>query len=214
MRSSMIKHIIFDFNGTIINDVELCLDLLNEILVGQGKTPVSLERYREVFKFPIKQYYIDAGVDFNIESFESLADKFIKKYQPKSFSCGLYDGTVETIKYLRAKGIKTYILSASERNNLLEQCEKYNICNLFDAILGIDDIHARGKVDIAVEYMKKANINPDEVLFIGDTLHDYEVSRAINCQCYLVSCGHQSIDILRKANVKILSKISDLRDIF
>ena len=210
----MIKHIIFDFNGTIINDVDLCLNLLNDILIKQGSTTISLERYKEVFKFPIKQYYIDAGVDFTKDSFEDLAVDFINKYQPASFKCGLFDGTVETIKYLREKGIKTYILSASEKNNLLEQCNVYGLCDLFDAILGIDNIHAGGKVEIAIEYMKKANIDPNEVLFIGDTLHDYEVSKAIGSHCYLVSCGHQAVSLLKKANVKILSKISDLKNIF
>ena len=210
----MIKHIFFDFNGTIINDVKLCLDLLNEILRKQGKRELTLEEYREVFKFPIKQYYIDAGVDFNIESFESLAVKFIEKYQPQSFSCGLYPNTRQTVEYLRNKGIHTYILSASEVNNLKEQCQVYGICDLFDEILGIDNIHASSKVDIAIDFMKKSNIEPSEALFIGDTLHDVEVAKAIGANSLLVCEGHQARSVLAKANVKILSTISDLRDIF
>ena len=210
----MIKHIFFDFNGTIINDVKLCLDLLNEILRNQGKRELTIEEYKDVFKFPIKQYYIDAGVDFKIESFESLAVKFIEKYQPASFKCGLYDGTVETIKYLKEKGIKTYILSASEVNNLKEQCEVYGITKLFDAILGIDNIHASSKVDIAKSYMRNMKIDPSEVLFVGDTLHDVEVAKSVGAEPILVSCGHQSTSVLAKASVKIIGRIADLRDIF
>ena len=57
------------------------------------------------------------------------------------------------------------------------------------------------------------NINGDEVLFIGDTLHDLEVSNAMGAKCVLVSCGHQSIDVLSKGNVPILNNVNGLVDI-
>ena len=94
----MIKHIFFDFNGTLIDDVNLCLELLNGLLASQGKASIDLKRYKQVFKFPIKDYYLDAGIDFSIESFESMAVRFIDEYQPKSLLCGLYEGVVDTIK--------------------------------------------------------------------------------------------------------------------
>ncbi|MBQ3253330.1 MAG: HAD family hydrolase [Acholeplasmatales bacterium] len=209
----MIKHIFFDFNGTIIDDVDLCIGLLNEILENQNKKTVSKEEYKNVFKFPIRQYYIDAGVDFNIESFESLAVKFIEKYQPASLKCGLYNGTVEAVKYFKSKGIKVYILSASEKTNLIEQCNHYGITDLFDDILGIDNIHASSKISIATDFINNNNINIDEAIFVGDTLHDFEVANAMGVNCYLVSCGHQSVDVLSKASVPIISDIKALRGV-
>ena len=206
----MIKHIFFDFNGTLIDDVNLCLELLNGLLASQGKASIDLKRYKQVFKFPIKDYYLDAGIDFSIESFESMAVRFIDEYQPKSLLCGLYEGVVDTIKELREKGIKTYILSASEKNNLIEQCKHYKIVDLFDDILGIDNIHAGSKLDIALEYMKSSNINKNEAMFVGDTLHDYEVARAMGVGCVLVSCGHQCVEVLGQAGVPIVSSIKDI----
>lgn len=207
----MQKHIFFDFNGTIINDVDLCLDLLNQILNKQNKKMLSMEEYKNVFTFPIRDYYIAAGVDFNIESYESLAKWFIKVYQPLSMECGLFEGIVDTFKYLKDKGYNLYILSASERNNLIEQCENYDIVKYFVDILGIDNIHAASKVNIAIEYMKEHNINGEDVLFIGDTLHDLEVAEAMKAKCMLVSCGHQSKEVLAKGNVEILESINDLK---
>lgn len=209
----MIKHVFFDFNGTLINDVDLCLELLNGLLASQGKPSIDLNRYKEVFKFPIKDYYLDAGIDFSIESFESMAVRFIEEYQPKSLLCGLFEGVVDTIKGLREKGIKTYILSASERNNLIEQCKHYNIIDCFDEILGIDNIHAGSKIDIALDFINKANIDRDEAIFIGDTLHDYEVACAMGVSCALVSCGHQSMDILSKAGVPIIDSVKDIEKV-
>ncbi len=207
----MIKYVFLDFNGTIINDVDLCLKLLNELLEFQNKQGITLEKYKDIFTFPIIKYYEAAGIDFTLNPFDELAVQFIDKYQPQSLNCRLYDGVVETLEYLKKQGIHLYILSASERNNLLQQCEHFQIVKYFDEILGIDNIHAGGKVDIAKEFMKKSKINPKETIFVGDTLHDYEVSQAMGVGCRLVSCGHQSRSRLEQAGVKIYEDIRGLK---
>ncbi len=204
----MIKHVFFDFNGTIINDLDLCFNLLNEFLEEQGKEKVTKERYKDIFRFPIKEYYRLAGIDFDIESYESLSIKFINKYQPASLKCGLYKAVVPTLQKLNELGIKCYIISASEKHNLYEQCESYDIVKYFVDILGIENIHAKSKVDIAVNYIKEKNLNKDEVVFIGDTLHDVEVAKAMGAKPLLVSCGHQSVNVLKAANVKIYDDVS------
>lgn len=206
----MIKHIFFDFNGTLINDVDLCLELLNNLLKSQNKPMVDINRYKKIFTFPIIKYYEAAGIDFNIESFDSLAIKFINEYQPRSLECGLYDCVINTLEELKNKNINLYILSASEINNLMAQCKHYKIDGYFTKILGIDNIHAGSKVDIAKDYIKKSNINPNEAIFIGDTLHDFEVAEAMGVSARLVSCGHQSIDVLKQAGVTIYEDISDV----
>ncbi|MDE5715896.1 MAG: HAD family hydrolase [Anaeroplasmataceae bacterium] len=204
------KYIFLDFNGTIINDVDLCVDLLNQILDKQKKPKVSIQQYKSLFTFPIRKYYELAGVDFTLDSFEDLANWFIKEYQPKSMKCGLYEGLKETFQILKEKGYHLVILSASEKNNLLEQCEHYKISSYFDAILGIDNIQAESKIHIAKNYIQKENIDGADILFVGDTLHDLEVAKAIGANCMLVSCGHQSIDVLKKGNVKIIESVSSL----
>ena len=65
----MKKYIFLDFNGTIIDDVDLCLDLLNQILENQKKEKVSKERYKDIFTFPVQIYYELAVVDFSLNYF-------------------------------------------------------------------------------------------------------------------------------------------------
>ena len=137
----MYRDIFLDFNGTIINDLDLCIELLNDFLREQGKKELTEDEYKHVFKFPIKQYYMDAGIDFSIESYESLSKRFIKEYQPRSMKCGLFKGVIDTVKKLKEMGIHVYILSASEQNNLLEQTDTYGITKYFDKVLGINNIH-------------------------------------------------------------------------
>lgn len=204
------KYIFLDFNGTIIDDVDLCLDLLNQILDKQHKRNVTKEEYKSIFTFPVKKYYELAGIDFNLNSFEELADWFIKTYQPLSLACGLFPKSVETFKTLKEMGYHLVILSASEKNNLREQCDSYNISSYFDEILGIDNIHAAGKIEIALKFMKEHQIKGEDVLFVGDTLHDLEVGKAMGANVMLVSCGHQSIEVLKQGRVPIIEGTYDL----
>lgn len=207
----LIKHVFFDFNGTIIDDVDLCLELLNDILRKQNKPLCDKNKYKHVFKFPIRQYYIDAGVDFSIESYESLAEEFIGKYQPRSLSeCKLYDGCVEAFKRLNEMGVSIYILSASHRTNLIEQTDHYGITQYFKDVLGIDNIHAASKVHIGIDYMKENSIDPSEACFMGDTLHDHEVAEAMGVKCFLVECGHQARDVLEASGVEVLANTKDI----
>lgn len=209
----MIKHVFFDFNGTIIDDLDLCLELLNDILKKHKRPVVDINRYKDIFTFPIKNYYIAAGVDFSQDSYEDLAIDFINKYQPRSLKCGLFKGLENTFKELNEIGVSCYILSASQRSNLYEQCEAFGIVKYFKEILGIDNIHAASKIHIGIDYIKESNINPDEAIFVGDTTHDYEVSKAMGLRCYLVECGHQSRAKLSEVDAPIIKNTSDILDI-
>ena len=206
----MIKNVFLDFNGTLIDDVDLCLKLLNDILRRQGNREVSLEEYKNIFTFPIKKYYELAGVDFTKDSYEDLAIWFINAYQKASLSCNLYDGVINTIKFLRNKGINVYILSASEKNNLKEQCDHFGLTSVVCDVLGIDNIHAESKVSLAINYIKDNNINLEETIFVGDTLHDNEVARSLGVKSILIPNGHQSKERLEKSDAIIIDDFKDL----
>lgn len=205
------QYIFFDFNGTIIDDLKLCLDLLNEFLINQNKKPITVERYKNIFGFPIRDYYAAAGIDFNIESYESLSHKFIVKYQPASMECGLFPCVYDTLRYFKDNGYNLIILSASQKDNLKEQCDNYKISDYFDAILGIDNIYAASKSGIGIKYINDHNLNKDECIFVGDTTHDAEIADEMGIDAVLVSCGHQSVEVLSKTGKPIIDDISKLR---
>ena len=210
----MIKHVFIDFNGTLLDDVNLCNDLLNKMLKNQNKELVDIKRYKEIFKFPVKDYYVDAGIDFNIESFESLAEKFMSEYVIEYKKCSLYNGIIDTIDFLKSKGINLYILSASKQSILDEQCKYFNLTKHFDKIIGIKTIYANSKEDVAIEFINSSNINKSEAIFVGDTLHDFEVAKTVGINCVLVESGHQSHNVLKAANTTILKDLNGLKEKF
>ena len=203
------KYIFWDFNGTVLDDVHLCHDILTEMLEEEKRPPVSFEDYLHIFTFPVKAYY-DIVYDLEKTPFDVLAHRFINRYQPRSLSCKLHDGVIETINHCHALGYTNVLLSASEKKNLLEQLEHFNISHLFDYILGTENIYATSKVDVAKTFINDFHIDPNDILMIGDTLHDAEVAEALGCDIILYTKGHQHP--LRLQKYKNIDKISDILD--
>ena len=64
------KAIIWDWNGTLLDDVELCINSMNLLLKERNLQALTIDRYREIFTFPVKEYYQKAGFNFKTENFE------------------------------------------------------------------------------------------------------------------------------------------------
>ncbi len=204
------KYIFFDFNGTIIDDVDLCLDLLNQILKKQNAKTVTLDEYKDIFGFPVKDYYAKAGVDFTKDSFEDLSKDFIVKYQKASFNCNLQEGVKETILDLIDKGYNVVLLTASKTSNVIEQLNHFAIYDLFTDVLGLSDIYAASKVEIGKAFIKNYNINPESCIMIGDTDHDALVAKEMGIDCVLYTKGHQSRHRLEEASDKVIDDFSSI----
>ena len=67
--------VIWDWNGTLLDDMDVCLGIMDRILARRGLAPIgSLDRYREIFTFPVKEYYVLSGLDLDGEDYVDLAD--------------------------------------------------------------------------------------------------------------------------------------------
>ncbi|MCL2462053.1 MAG: HAD hydrolase-like protein [Defluviitaleaceae bacterium] len=186
-----IRTILWDFNGTILDDTAICLRTINDMLGRRGISPVTMEKYLEIMDFPVIRMYEKAGFDLVRESFSQIvAPEYIAAYQPASYSAPLRPGALERIKEFTALGVRQVLLSASRLDLLLEQTGAMGLTPLFEAILGLDDIYAVSKTDLARKWMAGNGANAGETLVIGDTTHDYQVAQELGCRCLLVCGGH------------------------
>lgn len=204
------KYVFFDFNGTILDDTDLCLRILNNMLKKRSLPEVSLDRYRHIFGFPIIEYYKRAGLTFDKEPFSQMAEEFIEAYQPNSLKCPLYDGLLDILEYLREKESLVVLLSASEIHNLREQVSFFKLDGYFDYVLGTGDIYAHSKLDVGKQFIKQMGIKSGEAIMIGDTLHDKEVADSLGMDCILVANGHQAFDVLSVGENKVVKEIKDI----
>lgn len=198
--STMSKLLIWDFNGTIIDDLDICLSIENKMLKDRNmKYGYTVEDYRNLFCFPVKDYYKKLGYTFENESYQTVSDEFNEEYDALFKNVKLTDGFLDKIHESIDKGYTNVILSATEQNTLEKQVKELGIDSYFEELIGIDDNMAFSKVEHAKRWMKDKNIDSSECTYIGDTLHDLETIQALNIsKYYLVSIGHQSYEVLLK----------------
>lgn len=209
----MINTVIWDWNGTLLDDLDLSLNSVNILLEERNLPTLTVERYREIFKFPVIEYYKEAGFDFDKEPFEVPAKQYVRIYRDGVNSVRLFPDVIETLKYLKDKGYRLLVLSAMRDDNLKLMIEYAGITHFFDGIFGIKDNYAREKISLGEQLIKDLNLNPSECLMIGDTLHDAEVSEHCGFNCILYTGGHVSRRRLETKNLRIIDKLEELKNI-
>ncbi len=209
----MVKTIIWDWNGTLLNDLDLSLESVNVLLEERNLPTLSIERYRDIFGFPVVDYYVKAGFDFDKEPFEIPAKKYVKLYAAGASELKLFPDVVETLTFFKENNYRQIVLSAMKDDNLKLMIQNAEISHFFDGIFGISDNYAREKVSLGKQVVEKLNLNPSECLMIGDTLHDAEVAEQCGFDCILFSGGHVSKQRLETKNKPIITKLNELKNI-
>jgi len=107
------KHIIWDWNGTLISDTKLCYEILCRMLERYKKAPVSFEVYRNIFEFPVIKAYESMGFDFTVESYDDICFHFTGEYYKNVKDCSLQDDAVVILSYFKTSGLSQSVLSAT-----------------------------------------------------------------------------------------------------
>ena len=204
------KTIFWDWNGTLLNDLHICIDAINILLRERNKPVIDQQIYRNIFTFPVRDYYVKAGFDFEAEPFEKPALEFIEQYEQLIKEATLFDDVTESLDYFRKMEYKQMILSAMQQDLLNELVSSHNIEHYFSKISGIDDHYATGKVDKARKLISGLNSHDGEVIMIGDTVHDHEVGEELGIRVILVSRGHQSEERLKETGCEVARNFKEV----
>lgn len=211
MYNENMKYLVYDFNGTILDDVDVCVKAENKTIehFHLDRPPLSREEYLKLFTFPVKHYYELVGFDWNVNPYEEVGQYWFNWYRELRNEYRVFDGVEEILEENHRKGLKNILLSASSLVELKKQLDELGIAQYFDEVLGIDNIYAGSKIDVALKWI--ADKDPKECLMIGDTLHDLETARAMGIDCVLVANGHQDRETLEEHYDKVVDDIREVR---
>lgn len=208
------NYLVWDWNGTLLNDVDLSIDSINYLLEKE-QLPLleTKEAYQRVFQFPIIDYYKAIGFDFDKSSFDKLATEYMNYYQPRSLTCPLHDGVMEALQYYHDQGYTQILLSASNKDYLHQQLAQYPIQHYFQDIISLDNIHAFSKAELAKDYVKQKQAEIKHITFVGDSVHDYEVAKGANANCVLIANGHEHKEKLLHTGCHVINQIQELPEL-
>ena len=203
------KMIIFDWNGTLIDDVWLNLNAINGVLEKRKLKPITIEYYRENFLFPVSVFYKELGLDVEKE-WDEITKEFGNLYLSGIDKVKLFPDVVSSLEELKKAGIETGIFSAMEHKMLNRHVEMLRISQYFRFIEGIENYYAEGKTHLCKKILEKSGYSERELLFVGDTCHDYETAKTIGCDTALISRGHNTAEILRNTGAPVFGSITEL----
>ena len=203
----MEKRLIWDWNGTLLDDVAAAVGALNRMLVKRGARPITIEHYRRRFGFPVRPFYAELGVDLAKWDWDEICEDFhnFVLEEPQAVRPDARDA----LELAASLGFRQSILSALRQDKLEAALAANGFLGFFDRIFGVDNLDGASKLDRGRELMASLGPSADTPVFIGDTLHDAEVARELGGRCVLVSCGHQMPDRLAAAGCPVAATLAD-----
>jgi phosphoglycolate phosphatase len=202
--------VIWDWNGTLLNDIDHCIRSMNVLLRDRKIPQINKETYKEVFSFPVKEYYKTIGFDFDKEDFSIPAHQFIELYNEGFDSCSLQNSAIEVLTFFREKGVRQFVLSAMEHQMLEKTLKMKGITHFFEGVAGLKDHYAVSKIELGRQLITNHKIVTEKVWLIGDTIHDFEVATELEIKCILIADGHQSEERLRQTGGLVISNLKQL----
>ena len=203
------KLIIWDWNGTLLDDISASLGSVNDMLLMRKMEPIDILHYKECIGVPIKVFY-DQVFDMEKEDYNVIIKQYNEGYLCHLKNVSLSDGAGELLEKFAAEGKKQVIVSSSNSAQLIENVKKYGIMHYFDAVLGAADYYADSKIDRAFNYIMENKIDPESILVIGDLAHDAELADQLGADCILLSSGHEKPERLAGSGVKVIDSLREL----
>jgi phosphoglycolate phosphatase len=186
------------------------VDVMNGMLKERGLPLRTVDEYRELFDFPVKDYYVKLGFDFDQEPFDVVGLEFIRRYNKRHYETSLHPEARDVLSALDSRGLTQNILSAREQKELISEITALGIFDVFECIRGLDDHYAHGKTDVGLIMVKDMGVDKRNILFVGDTRHDAEVASELGIDCILVPNGHHSEHRLKQLGQPMIKSLMDL----
>lgn len=205
-----IRHIIWDYNGTLLDDTQLGVDCDNYVFDTLGLPRIDVAAYRKHMTMPVRDFYTALGVDLGVYQYETISRLWLDRFNQHAVAVGLVPGALEAIARYQAMGFSQSILSASYEASLREQCAALGVVPYMTAIDGLGDESAQRKTDIGRAQMKKLGLAGGETVLVGDMVADSELAQALGTACVLVPWGHNDDVRLEKTGRAVAHSFSEL----
>ena len=204
------KHIIWDWNGTLVDDAWLCVEIMNGVLSKYELDSISLSDYRKKFVFPVKDYYASLGFNLKKTPFEVCGLDFINSFKNRKFEAPLFRESKEILSKIKLNGGKNYLLSANHQSILENTVDFFKLRSFFSQVCGLNHYYATSKINEGKKLLSSIDSHKKDIVMIGDTLHDFEVAKSLQIDCILLSHGHNNKARLIKTSAPVFSSLKDV----
>lgn len=209
----MIKTLIFDFDGTLIDTNQVIINSFKHIYKVFHNKEADVDYVLSTFGEPL---VLTLSRDFGQYNYDDVI-KTYREYQKQRFNdeVTLYDTVTETLDYLYEKNIKMGIATSRLRTSTYDALKNFKIEKYFSSVVSADDVekHKPDK-EPAVKVLNSLNTKSSEALFVGDSKFDIECALNAQITPVLVGWHKESRELAKAYNVKyLLNQMWDLTKI-
>ena len=206
----MNRHIIWDFNGTLLCDAQLSVDTDNYVFDALGLPRITMDDYRRHMTMPVRDFYAALGIDLDRYPYETIGRLWLDRFNRLAVDAGLVPGVMDVVQALHAAGVGQSVLSARYEPSLLHQCGHLGLVPYMRAINGLHDESAEPKTEIGRRQIQALGLDPQSTVLVGDMEADAALARALGTGCVLVPWGHNSVDRLLRTGFPVVDSCGAL----
>lgn len=190
----MFKHVIFDFDGTLVDSKDLAVDLFNKLADKYKLPKLNQEDIEHLSTLSVMEKCKFMGVPLYL--IPILTMEVMKNYYKCIGSLRTFQGINEVIFRLKEQGFKLSIISSNSKKNV-ELFLRNNDIEVFDNIYGVSSLF--GKESAIGSFIKRYNLNRKELIYVGDEHRDIMSCKANRVKVIAVLWGYDSLELLTKA---------------
>lgn len=200
----MIRNFLFDWSGTLANDLRPVWTATNAIFREYGRHELTLEEFRTHFRLPFSEFYAELLPEATEEGLEPLYERFFAGLHGE---VTLLPGAAELLKWCRSQGRRTFLLSTIKAEHFEEQATRLGVRDAFEtAYVAVHDKRAKIRHILAEQ-----DLDPSTTAFVGDMVHDIETAHHGGILSVAVLTGFDSIEKLLPAHPEVI--VQDLRQL-
>ncbi|MGV3774290.1 MAG: NUDIX domain-containing protein [Verrucomicrobiales bacterium] len=193
----MIRNIIFDWSGTLADDLPAVWQATNHVFRMAGVAEISIETFRAEFSLPFTKFYdrfiphitMDVLEEWFHGKFKEVQDIVVELPHAREF-----------LHLCRERQIRTFVLSSVLLDHFIKQAESIG----FDSFLDRSYAGVRDKREKIRDLLAENKLNPSETLFIGDMQHDIETAHHGGVFSCGVLTGYNNLAQLRQSNPTLI----------
>lgn len=204
----MITHIIWDFNGTVLDDVNMAVAAVNDMLYHRGLPLTDVGTYRDTLTMPLTEYYKTVGIF--TDDIPTLSHEFYACCERHPELAYVPDEVKDVLERARELGVCNVLMSSLHHERLLSECARYGVEEYFCHIIGLPDRGLGSKQANAQRFLAENGIDPKNVLFIGDLASDAQMAKGVGGSCILIPHGHMSKERCGLEGVYVYDSVSEV----
>jgi HAD superfamily hydrolase (TIGR01509 family) len=197
----MTKVIIFDFDGTLADTIDILLSITNRLSAEFGFKSATKEELAQLSNLNSWQILQYSGI--SIFKFPLLIRRLKAELQSEVPHIQLFPGIKEVLLELKKRGFQLGIITSNSRENVWTSLEKNGLQDTFTFIYSGSTF---GKHKVINKWLRRENINPEEVVYVGDEIRDIDAAKKTGIKVIAVGWGFNSQEALAAQNPNFLIK--------